>query len=533
MQICSDSLGSDVGSDSKEVVQRYSGTMKHRAFGEEAIPIRVVMKTACHGTWTAFGKSEEFRIIREDSHIRMMDRSTELSGRETNDGVLKGVVVQKGEQDGEFELVSDAARFEVGGISDDNLKAELQRVVAQLDIETTTVGQVRSRLEANLGLPHGTLSASKRAKRWTGAVLQEEVRKKAQRSPDCERIVRALSKCSSYPDTCRQMLVEGLPSALHRNCNGGLHSHQVHLLEMAGSAIQEAVHQLVKTQEEYRQQRSQADACLQRLRAAYNAVLVEETTAKNKVGLAENALRISEEEVAEAEKNVARVIRNREEAIESRRDLENGVASANGVVQEALKLLSLGLWTNPSERDKAISEVEKFLMEELENERSLAVAMPEALSCLPVDRTAFYQAVVGAVSKNVATKTSDLERRLQGNTYAREDKRIADAKATHDAALSKAANDMVALSDIREFFETASAVCQVQRSEMEQQAAIVDEQLIGDRINEEQINEFKGVIALIQRFVISSCPTATKSNANSEKHQNGDGDLAISTGSCH
>jgi len=133
----------------------------------------------------------------------------------------------------------------------------------------------------------------------------------------------------------------------------------------------------------------------------------------------------------------------------------------------------------------------------------------------------------------VARKTSDLERRLQGNTYARADERIADAKASHDAALSKAANDMVALSDIRELFETASAVCQVQRSEMEQQAAIVDDNLIRERIDEEEVNEFKEVIALIQRFVISSCPTATKINANSEKHQNGDGDLAISTGSCH
>jgi len=91
---------------------RYAGTMKHRAYGNEPIHVRVIIKSDCTGEWTACGQTEQIRIVRNGYQIRMMDSCTELAGVETSPRTLRGNVIQSGKRDGEFELKLEEAAEE-------------------------------------------------------------------------------------------------------------------------------------------------------------------------------------------------------------------------------------------------------------------------------------------------------------------------------------------------------------------------------------------------------------------------------------
>ncbi|CAE7539175.1 PGLP2 [Symbiodinium natans] len=59
-------------------------------------------------------------------------------------------------------------------ISDVRLIAEVQSVLVGVDLQSMTLGQLRSRLEAKLGLTDGALSAKRRIRRRLSFVVHQE-----------------------------------------------------------------------------------------------------------------------------------------------------------------------------------------------------------------------------------------------------------------------------------------------------------------------------------------------------------------------
>lgn len=95
----------------KATPRHYVGRIEWSDACRDASPIQVDLKTESLGEWTLFEKADPVRVVRMGSRVRFQSinkSTTELSGVEMTDGVMKGVVFRYGKLEGEFELCQEA-----------------------------------------------------------------------------------------------------------------------------------------------------------------------------------------------------------------------------------------------------------------------------------------------------------------------------------------------------------------------------------------------------------------------------------------
>lgn len=358
----------------------------------------------------------------------------------------------------------------------------------------------------------------------TGTLLQQEVVKKAQRCPDCERIVRALAECDSYPDCCWQILIDGLPNALSRDDKGALHPHQVCLLTMARDAISGAKLQAAQKQQDIAGRRAAASVSQQSLQSRHKSAREAEDTARAAMEAQAGKLRAAEKDFEDAKERLADVKCKTQQAKDNQSSLENRRHSAIEMSTGALQLLIRGAWKTATSRDKALAVLVKFFGEELPSEGPLGEAMPDALSCRPASRSSFFNTVAESVSQAVAKRLIGLEVELQACLRAQDASHELTAKEAHDGALARAANEMIALADARERLESCSAISEVLVSELVQQAAAVQNHAAEEGDFDQKIKEFSAVITLIGDLVVRTCPTPVAADSRSKPVQSDDVD---------
>jgi hypothetical protein len=392
----------------------------------------------------------------------------------------------------------------------DRVKAKVQQILAGRDLSNTTIGKLRSALEEKLGVPVDSLQSTRRLRKFIVQVLEHEVLKKSQRTRKCERICRALADMETYPDNCRRMLIEALPSAMAcpegLDCRGGEppHPHQVRMLETVQMVLQESLdHVRVECDNsEIHLQSEQA-----KLKELEEAQQVSADAAAKTMAEFENQEKVlsrAQEACEDAKSEVASAKDVKLKAIESRESLLKEQERFKAVHASFIELLEEESLSQESRLAK-LEEVRQGL-QFIGTEASLVTAALAALQQSKSSRSKFEEVSAKAVGRVFAEKSSKYEQDLVQNAVAQEDSPIEAAEILHDAMLQNAASKNASLSALREALDKSEGLFKAAKKEAKQQENLAAAcQAKRDALHEKSA-ELSEVLVIVQQLTVSTDP---------------------------
>lgn len=235
-------------------------------------------------------------------------------------------------------------------------RAELRALLVGADLNSFTVGEVRTQLEERLGLEPGALLLRRKE---LGRTLQHEVFRRLHADATVEKISKVLMSIEDYPRASALMLIEALPSALAKS-EGSRHKHQLELLGMVGGALEDA-------------------------RAAALAAIAG----------ADARFKAADREVRVAGLNLER----------------SWLAS---LIDGPLRTLIDGTWADEGAMNNAISAVQQRLVV-LKVEEALVLASKKALSTKPEDRGMFARSAIAQIEELVAERVASIDRTIMAS----------------------------------------------------------------------------------------------------------------------
>jgi len=348
----------------------------------------------------------------------------------------------------------------VSEIPETRIRAEVQALLVGVDLAAVTVGELRGRLEASLGLDAGVLSARKSLRRRVSFLVHHEVLKKVQRSADCEKIVKELMELQEYPANARQMLIESLPHALSLSPDGAtvLHTHQIRLLCIVQDALQDGRQSVeaARLEHEAQAQRAEEESIAQEAAAAAAA---EAVSAANAAFEKEQAfLKEMEDEIAEMTKELEAKKAEASSVIKETQRLRAVCQSISDVRGGPVEQLASGKWETEEDWWEAFVSVQQHLLD-TGAESSLLDAATISLRKRPEDRSNFDQMAVSGVTSLLADQLAAAEARVQerGRLEMEAEARAMGAAALMDATRSRAEQQAEALAQARSKQEAAAA----------------------------------------------------------------------------
>jgi hypothetical protein len=403
----------------------------------------------------------------------------------------------------DVELARSTKVVPVVDVPDGQLRTELQSLLVGVDLASVTVGQLRGRLEQRLGLGTGALASRKRLRRQVSWAVQEEVAKKAKRSTDCDRIVKALIEYEEYPEGARQMLIDSLPEAV--SYSGEPHPHQARLLQIVSDALVEARRGI----------EDKIEVCQAGLRSAEKehqtisgrteeANAIEADKAVN-VTAAEEELKIARECVRQTEEDSKQASLRLQSTADDAAALRDRMKGLRNVVEGPMQTLLDGAWTEESARDADLGVLQEHLGE-LGAESAMLDAVAVALVRRPPQRGVFDNVTATEVKRLLVKRVEEL------TTHVME----AESKQVSMEAEALAASSMLGvtrerseasskkLQTAREHHASAvlavkAAVVQVASSARMVELCISEKDLYGGR--RQELNE---TIAIVQRLIDGS-----------------------------
>jgi len=300
-------------------------------------------------------------------------------------------------------------------IPEARLRAEVQVLLAGLDLETTKYGELRSRLEERLGLGKGWLSARKSRCRRVNFLVQHEVLRRLQRSTDCDIIVKEFLAMPTYPAGARQMLIDGLPHALNAAAEpkpAVLHPHQMQFLSMAQAALEDSQNFFFSERSRSEPEASNADAEVVSQEAmifAAEAVLVsmKATSSKEQASLRDLESEIEElsEELQSSKDKLGEVV-TETERLRSERESKDAVRTG------PLETLASGAWASQDAWWESFAPFQQHLLDS-NAESSLLDAATVSFRKLPAERSEFDSMAVAGVHDLLSQQIDAADARIE------------------------------------------------------------------------------------------------------------------------
>mmetsp|Transcript_2824 Transcript_2824/g.4811 ORF Transcript_2824/g.4811 Transcript_2824/m.4811 type:complete len:525 (+) Transcript_2824:40-1614(+) len=301
-----------------------------------------------------------------------------------------------------------------GEIPNARLVAEVQSLLVGVDLQSMTMGGLRTRLEGRLGLAAGSLTARKRIRRQLSFVVHQEVLKKSQRSQHCEQVVQELLKLEGYPLSARQMLIDSLHHSIPGDVGAALHPHQVRLLGIARDALSEGREKLDSAQQKIEEALRVAEEELATQEAETEAASETAAASKKRSESLEAAAQDTEMEVAEMQKDLETTeLKSKEVLQETQR--QQALRQATCEASAQLSRLSAGAWASEEEWWEPFASLQQHLLD-TGAESSLLTAATVSLRKRPSDRSAFDGIAVEGVNNFFQQQLGMIDKQLAGQS---------------------------------------------------------------------------------------------------------------------
>eukprot|EP00440_Ansanella_granifera_P076949 gb/GFBE01083506.1/.p1 GENE.gb/GFBE01083506.1/~~gb/GFBE01083506.1/.p1 ORF type:complete len:602 (+),score=187.52 gb/GFBE01083506.1/:1-1806(+) len=349
-------------------------------------------------------------------------------------------------------------------IPDERIQTEVQTLLVGADLTAMTVGELRSRTEANMGLEAGTLAARKTQRRRFCALVHHEVLKKSRRTSECEKIVKELLQLEEYPAAARQMLIESLPHAMAATAStapampAALHQHQVQLLSIARDALLENQQLLETAERQLEVELRQAEVAIVSQDAVVAAAAEAAAAARAVCERAEAALKDTESEVQEMEKELESTRARAASVLKESEHLRTERERIGAVRTGPVETLAVGSWKSEEEWWEAFAAVQQHLLD-TGAESSLLDAATVSLKKPPQDRSDFDRMAVGGVTGLLADQLGKADEAIsqRGRLEMEAEAAILSSSAMLDATRSRAARQSEVVARERGSQESTAA----------------------------------------------------------------------------
>lgn len=387
-------------------------------------------------------------------------------------------------------------------VSEAALRRQVQTVVAHADVHSITFAQLRAEIERRLGLVAGALGARKRQRKEVVMVVQQEVAKKMRRTPDCDRLVRALVEFEAYPDETRQMLIESLPYAMARQSGAELHPHQVQLLGIAHDAVRAAYQNAARHLEESESAVGEAEASLTSSNEGLAAATLERTQTRAAADSVAARLQGAEREVEQAEEELSRAEAARDAASAGVVELRNARNTVADAVAGPFALLRDGTWQDSQARNAAVEELQRRLAD-IGAEDTLISAVPIAMARPPSERGGFDRVTVESLARVLENHIASLDARLAAGEEAAAEAALLAAGALLSAARDHAKSLRGALQDAEATVEAALARHASAEAEVAERRAALDARRAERELLADKAQDLSGALAVAERLASS------------------------------
>jgi len=281
-------------------------------------------------------------------------------------------------------------------VPDSRLRDEVQALLIGLDLTTTTIGELRGRLEVRLGLDAGMLASRKSLRRRVCFVVQHEVLRKTSRSAECESLVKELLQLEDA--AVRQMLIDSLPhAALVAGSHDALQPYQLRLLGIVQDALVERRTSLDTEASALEAEARSAEAELQSQDAAIAALVSAETAAKAASARAKALVEESEAETAQLTQELESAAGKITKTLKESERLREERAGFEAIQKGPADVLAKGTWDSDQAWWEAFAALQQHLLD-TGAESSLLDAATVSLKKRPADRSPFDNMAVNGMT---------------------------------------------------------------------------------------------------------------------------------------
>lgn len=310
--------------------------------------------------------------------------------------------------------VAEESEASLNEVPEARLRAEVQALLVGVDLTTTTIGELRGRLETKLGLDAGRLASRKSLRRRVCFLVQHEVLKKTQRSAECEILVKELLQLEDYPTPVRQMLIDSLPQAalaVSTEGHAALHPHQLRLLGIVQDAFLEKRPKLQAEVATVEAEFRSAENALRFQDEEIAALVAAEAAAKAASGKTKALVDDNEAELARKEQELESSQAKIAEALKESEQLKEERASILAIRIGPADVLAQGTWGTQQAWWEAFAALQQHLLD-TGAESSLLDAATVSLKKLPADRSAFDNMAVNGVTGFLAEQLASADAKL-------------------------------------------------------------------------------------------------------------------------
>ncbi|CAJ1421973.1 unnamed protein product [Effrenium voratum] len=387
-------------------------------------------------------------------------------------------------------------------IPDEALMAEVQSLLMGADLAGITVGQLRARLEGNLGLSAGTLAARK-FRRRISFLVHREVLKKSQRSEECEKIAEELLRLD-LPMPVRQMLIDSLHHSVSMADGTELHPHQVRLLSIARDALLEGQNQLDMAQQQCKDGLLAAEAELRKQDQAGAAARSDAFAANEVASRATAAFNETEAEVADMQKDLESATQRAKDAVEESGRLQ-GERRRVGQVSLELGRLAQGTWSSEEEWWECFALLQQHMLD-TGAESSLLTAATVSLKKRPAERSDFdamaVDGVTGFLQDQLAAADQHLTLRPQKEMEA--EAAVLGVQALLSATCQRKEQQAQALQQAVASQEAAAATCAALETALPSVVAEVERQRQQEVCLETRHRSLNEALELVAAWILGS-----------------------------
>lgn len=333
------------------------------------------------------------------------------------DASLPAEALKDEAEDGSGPTVEDtsAAAKDEGPqeIPEARLRAEVQVLLAGLDLETMKYGQLKSRLEERMGLGKGWLSARKSRCRRVNFLVQHEVLRRLQRSTDCDIIVKEFLAMPNYPAGARQMLIDGLPHAWNAAAEPTvLHPHQMQFLSMAQAALEDSQNFFSSERSRSEPEASNADAEVVSQEATISAAEAVLVSMKATSSKEQASLRDLESEIEELTKELQSSKDKLGEVVTETERLRSERETLDAMRKGPLETLASGAWASQDAWWESFAPFQQHLLDS-NAESSLLDAATVSFRKLPAERSDFDSMAVAGVHEFLSQQIDAADARIE------------------------------------------------------------------------------------------------------------------------
>lgn len=321
----------------------------------------------------------------------------------------------------------------------------------------------------------------------------------AQQQTDLKTLVQVIKKAEYIQDGPRTMFLDGLPHAAVGF--GALTGYQKDFVGLAEVALKESQG---KTEEEL----AQIETALEEAEATLEALKVAQVDAAKAAELAKEATVAAKADATTAGKLAEKATQTHAKAekeasslIKSWAAIKQDRARFAAIIEGSLRMLIEGGWDEEDIMAEAVEAVKAGLTE-INADKALCVAVPDALSVKPEARLAFDKIVVDEVSTSLANHLDRLDQKISvsGPQEARHKSEVLGLWAIADCARddlvsAKRKFDSAEISN----FE-ANALLDLEKEKVAKEEKAISSRMTKRARSQSKIEELEGALGAIERL---------------------------------